>query len=234
MRKDPPFDIRYIYTTYLLEHAERAGVLVINKPQALRDANEKLFALSFPDCCPPSVVTSESKRLKAFWQEHREIVCKPLDSMGGRNIFRLQPGDHNANVIFDMLTQNETYPIIVQKFIPEIAKGDKRILFIHGEPFPHALVRIPEHGEWRGNLSQGARAVTQPLTDRDRWICDQVGPVLRERGLFFVGIDVIGEYLTEINVTSPTGICELDALCQTNISGILFDALSSLRGRAGI
>lgn len=225
MRKDPPFSEEYIYSTYILEHAERLGVLVVNRPQSLRDANEKLFAANFPECCPSTLVTQSSKRLHAFWQEHRDIVCKPLNSMGGTSVFRLKEGDVNAAVIFETLTENETTYIMAQKFIPDITKGDKRILLIDGEPIPHALVRVPQGNDWRGNLAAGAKGEVQPLTDRDKWICAQVGPELKKRGLYFVGIDVIGDFLTEINVTSPTGIRELDDALGINISGKLFDVI---------
>lgn len=225
MRKDPPFNEEYIYTTYLLEHAEREGVLCVNRPQSLRDSNEKLFAAHFPQCAPPTIVTQSKEKLFEFWREHQDIVCKPLNSMGGTSVFRLQPGDVNASVVFEMLTQSEVCYIMAQRFIPEIVKGDKRILMIDGEPVPHVLARVPQAGDWRGNLVVGAKGVVQPLSDRDRWICEQVGPTLRVRGLYFVGLDVIGDYLTEINVTSPTGIREIDAGAGVNVSGLLLDAL---------
>lgn len=227
MRKDPPFNEAYIYTTHLLEHAERLGVLVVNKPQALRDFNEKLFATYFPLCMPPSLVTSSHEKLHAFWQEHNDIVCKPLDSMGGTSVFRLRADDVNANVIFETLTQRESIYIMAQKFIPEIKQGDKRILLINGEAVPHALARVPQGNEWRGNLAVGAQAQIQPLSERDQWICQQVGPMLRERGLYFTGIDVIGDYLTEINITSPTGIREIDAGAKINVCNQLFDVISA-------
>jgi len=225
MRKDPPFDLDYIYTTYLLEQAERKGTLIINKPQSLRDANEKLFTAWFEACCPPTLVTQNKEIFKAFFQQHEDIVCKPLDSMGGRGVFRLQKGDMNASVVFEMLTQHGTHYMMAQKFIPEIKQGDKRILLINGEPVPFALARIPAEGELRGNLVAGATGVAQPLTTRDRWICQQVGPVLREKGLWFVGLDVIGDFLTEINVTSPTCIREIEAQCTINISALLLTTI---------
>lgn len=225
MRKDPPFDQEYIYTTYLLELAERAGVFVMNKPQALRDANEKLFTTWFSQCCVPSVVTRDMGVLRAFFAEHQDIVCKPLDVMGGSSVFHLRPQDPNAAVVFETLTQRETRFMMAQKFIPAIAAGDKRILMINGEPVSYALARIPAPGEWRGNLAAGARGVAQPLSDRDLWICQQVGPVLREKGLYFVGLDVIGDYLTEINVTSPTCIRELNEQCQLDIAAQLLDCV---------
>lgn len=232
MRKDPPFNEEYIYATYLLEHAERLGVLVVNRPQSLRDANEKLFATNFPQCTPSTLVTQSSEKLYAFWDEHKDIVCKPLNSMGGASVFRLREGDVNATVVFDTLTHNQTVFIMAQRFIPEIKNGDKRILMIDGEPVPHALARVPQGKDWRGNLAVGAKGVVQSLSERDRWICSQVGPVLRERGLYFVGLDIIGDYLTEINVTSPTGIREIEAVADLNISKILLDAV--LRRRAAV
>ncbi|HEX4046150.1 MAG TPA: glutathione synthase [Gammaproteobacteria bacterium] len=223
MRKDPPFNQAYIYTTYLLEYAERAGVLVVNRPQALRDCNEKLFINYFPECIPPTLVTSSAEALRNFWQEQQDIVCKPLDGMGGTSVFRLRKEDANANVVFDLLTQHGTMPTMAQRFISAIKQGDKRILLINGEPITHALARVPQGQEWRGNLAVGAKGKVQPLTERDRFICAQIGPVLRQRGLYFVGIDVIGDYLTEINVTSPTGIRELDLGLESNISALLLD-----------
>lgn len=223
MRKDPPFDETYIYATYILEHAERAGTIVVNRPQSLRDANEKLFTTNFKDCCPPSLVTQSKKQLRAFWQTHKDIVVKPLNTMGGLSIFRLSEKDVNANVVFETLTKNETTYIMAQKFIPEITKGDKRIILIGGDAFPHALVRVPQGADWRGNLAVGAKGEVQPLTERDKFICERLKPELTKRGLYFVGVDVIGDYLTEINVTSPTGIRELDAALNANISAILFD-----------
>ncbi len=229
MRKDPPFNEEYIYTTYLLEHAERQGVLVVNRPQALRDANEKLFTTYFPECTAPLVVTQSKKRLHEFLQAQQEIVCKPLNAMGGSSVFYLTVNDRNANVIFETLTQQETGYIVAQKYIPEIKYGDKRILLINGEPIPYALARIPNEHDWRGNLAAGAKGKVQPLTERDYFICREVGPVLRERGLYFVGIDVIGDYLTEINVTSPTCIQEIDRGANLNIAGVLFDCLGNVK-----
>ncbi len=223
MRKDPPFNEEYIYTTYILEQAERHGVLVVNRPQSLRDSNEKFFSTYFPQCSPPTLVTQSSARLREFWQEHHDIICKPLNTMGGKSVFRLKDQDDNAAVIFETLTQNETFYIMAQQFIPEIKDGDKRILLINGEPMPHVLARVPQGDDWRGNLAVGAKGFVQALSQRDKWICEQVGPVLRERGLYFVGLDVIGDFLTEINVTSPTGIREIDAGANTNISAILMD-----------
>lgn len=225
MRKDPPFNLEYIYTTYLLEHAEQKGVLVLNKPQSLRDANEKLFTSWFPECCPRTLVTRDMKMLKEFFHEEQDIVCKPLDAMGGSEIFRLRFPDENASVIFETLTHQGKRTAMAQRYIPEIKKGDKRILMIDGEPVPHALARIPADGELRGNLAAGGHGVAQPLTERDRWICQQVGPTLRAKGLIFVGIDVIGDYLTEINVTSPTCIREIDEQTGSTICVQLFDSI---------
>ena len=228
VRKDPPFNESYIYMTYLLEYAEKQGVLVVNRPQALRDSNEKMFATYFPQCCPPTLVTQSIEKLHSFFAEHHDIVCKPLNAMGGASVFRLQAHDVNANVIFSTLTQNESTYIMAQQFIPEIKKGDKRILLIDGEPVPHVLARVPQANDWRGNLAVGAVGVVQNLSEHDRWICAQVGPILHERGLYFVGLDIIGDYLTEINVTSPTGIRELDAASGINISAIFLDKLVSI------
>lgn len=227
MRKDPPFDEQYIYATYILEHAQDAGTLVVNHPQALRDANEKLFATWFPQCSPPAIVTKSQANLAAFWEEHHDIVCKPLNAMGGKSIFRLQNHDVNANVIFDTLTEGQSRYIMAQRFIPEIKAGDKRILMINGEPVPFVLARVPQGDDWRGNLAVGAKGVVQALSERERWICQQVGPELRKRGLYFVGLDVIGDYLTEINVTSPTCIREIDAGANINVAGILMDFVQS-------
>lgn len=223
MRKDPPFDQTYLYTTYLLDHAESVGVLVVNRPQALRDANEKLFTVNFPQCTPPTLVTKSIETLHAFWQEQGDVICKPLNTMGGTSVFRLQAKDLNARVVFETLTHDESTYIMAQRFIPEIKQGDKRILLINGEPVPHALARIPQGADWRGNLAVGAKGVVQALSPRDRFICLQVGEELRKRGLYFVGLDVIGDYLTEINVTSPTGIREIDTQAGINVSAYLLD-----------
>lgn len=225
MRKDPPFDEEYIYSTYILEHAEMLGTLVVNKPQALRDANEKLFATYFPKCCPPTLVSRSIQELQGFWRKYQDIVCKPLNSMGGDSVFRLQSGDVNGNVVFDTLTHKGTRVTMAQRYIPEVVEGDKRIILIDGEAVPHCLVRVPQGNDWRGNLAVGAKGMVQPLTKRDKEICAQIGPELARRGLVFVGIDVIGDYLTEINVTSPTCIREIDKDSATNISGLLFDAI---------
>ena len=223
MRKDPPFDMNYIYSTYVLEKAETKGTLVINKAQSLRDANEKLFTSYFPQCMPPTLVTSQASHIKAFYQEHQDIILKPLDGMGGASVFRIKQGDSNLSVIIETLTEHGNKLIMVQRFIPEITEGDKRILLVNGEVIPYALARIPAKGETRANLAVGGEGVGVELTDRDRWICEQVAPVLKEKGLIFVGIDVIGDYLTEINVTSPTCIRELDKQYNLNISALLMD-----------
>ncbi|MHB1512824.1 MAG: glutathione synthase [Acidiferrobacter sp.] len=225
MRKDPPFNMDYIYATYLLEHAQRAGVLVVNDPASIRDANEKLFATWFSDCMPPTLVTSRKGALRAFLEEHGDIIVKPLDGMGGSSVFRVAQGDPNMNVIFETMTDNEGRYTMAQRYLPAIAQGDKRILMIDGEPVPFALARVPAPGETRGNLAAGGTGVGQALSTSDRRICDRVGPVLQKLGLVFVGLDVIGESLTEINVTSPTGLRELDRIFHLNIAGDLFDAL---------
>jgi glutathione synthase len=232
MRKDPPFDMEYVYTTYLLERAEDAGALVVNKPRSLRDANEKLFTAWFPQCTPPTLVTRSAAHILGFLNEHGDIILKPLGGMGGESVFRLRRGDPNTNVVLETLTVDESRFAMAQRFIPEIAQGDKRILLVDGEPIPYALARIPAKGETRGNLAAGGTGVGVPLSERDRWICAQVGPVLREKGLLFVGLDVIGDYLTEINVTSPTCIRELDRLYGLHISAGLMDAIAArLSGR---
>lgn len=210
MRKDPPFDMDYIYATYLLELAERDGVLVSNRPASLRDCNEKLFAAQFPQCSPALTVSSHADVLRAFQRQHGDIVLKPLDGMGGRSVFCVKAGDPNLGVIIETLTDSGRHPIMAQRFLPAIAEGDKRILMLDGEPVSHCLARIPQSGEHRGNLAAGGHGEVRPLTDRDRWIAAQVGPELKRRGLHFVGLDVIGDYLTEINVTSPTCLREIE------------------------
>ncbi|MDI9819868.1 MULTISPECIES: glutathione synthase [unclassified Legionella] len=210
MRKDPPFDMEYIYATYALELAEKEGVLVANRPQSLRDANEKFFTLNFPQCCPPTLVSRDIGRLRAFWEHHQNVVFKPLEGMGGRAVFHVDEKASNLSVILEVLTQGGTVNIMAQHYIPEIkSTGDKRILLIDGEPVPYALARIPAKGELRGNLAAGARGEVVPITERDRWLCKQISPTLKARGLYFVGIDVIGDFLTEINVTSPTCLQEI-------------------------
>ncbi len=231
MRKDPPFDNEFLYSTYLLEQAEREGVMVVNRPQSLRDCNEKLFATQFPQCCPPVLVSRDNELLKAFHAEHQDVIYKPLDGMGGASIFRAKADDPNLSVILETLTEHGQQQIMAQRFIPEIADGDKRILLIDGEPVDYALARIPSQGETRGNLAAGGTGVGRPLTARDRWICEQVKPVIREKGLLFVGLDVIGDYLTEINVTSPTCIRELNDQFELDIAGQLMDAIATKLSR---
>lgn len=226
MRKDPPFDMEYIYTTYALDLAERDGVLVANRPQSLRDANEKFFTLNFPQCCPISLVSKDISRLKAFWQTHQNVIFKPLEGMGGSSVFHVDKNGRNLSVILEVLTKGATVNIMAQWYIPEIVNnGDKRIIVINGEPVPFALARIPAQGELRGNLAAGAQGKVVAISDRDRWICEQIAPTLKAKGLYFVGIDVIGEYLTEINVTSPT--CAREIMAETGID-ITGDFLRSL------
>ncbi|MFQ6006508.1 MAG: glutathione synthase [Woeseia sp.] len=225
MRKDPPFDIEYIYTTYILERAEQAGVLIVNRPQALRNMNEKAFTAWFADCAPQTIITRSIPEFKAFLSEHNRIVIKPLHGMGGRSVFVVDHSDNNANVVFETLTDYGSIFAMAQVFIPEISEGDKRILLVDGKPIPHALARIPPADDFRGNLVVGAVGEGRELSDRDLSICSRVGPVLAEHGVIFAGIDVIGDYLTEINVTSPTGIRELDRIFGLNIAGNLFDAI---------
>ena len=227
MRKDPPFNMEYIYATYILELAEQTGTLIVNHPRALRDANEKLFTFSFPDCIVPTLVSRNPEQFKTFLKQYQDIIVKPLGGMGGHSIFRLKEHDPNLNVILETVTQHASRYIMAQRFIPEISKGDKRILLIDGEPVDYALARIPEAGETRGNLAAGGSGVGIPLSERDRWLCSRVGPVLKDKGLLFVGMDVIGDYITEINVTSPTCIRELDALYQLNISAVLMDTIEA-------
>jgi glutathione synthase len=228
MRKDPPFDQEYIYATYLLECAENRGVYVVNKPRSLRDANEKLFTAWFPQCCAPTLVAREAGMLREFLREQGEIVLKPLDGMGGASIFRVAERDPNLSVILETMTRHNTRFVMAQRYLPEIVDGDKRILVVNGEVVPYALARIPAQGESRGNLAAGGRAEGRELTPRDRWIAEQVGPALRERGLVFVGLDVIGDFLTEVNVTSPTCVQELDRLFGLNISARLMDHIESV------
>ncbi len=228
MRKDPPFDQEYLYATFLLEQAEHDGAYVINKPQSLRDANEKLYTAWFPQCCTETLVTKNSSQIKAFLNELGDIILKPLDGMGGASIFRVREGDPNLNVIMETMTQHNTRTVMAQKYLPEIKDGDKRILMVNGEPVPYCLARIPAQGESRGNLAAGGSGEGRPLTDQDRWIASQVGPTLKEKGLVFVGLDVIGSSLTEINVTSPTCVQELDKQFGLNISGQLMGHIESM------
>lgn len=225
MRKDPPFDSEFVYATYILEAAERLGVLVVNRAQSLRDCNEKIFATQFPQCTPPLLVSRDPKRLRAFHDQHKDVIYKPLDGMGGTGIFRAREDDPNVSVIIETLTGHGSQTIMVQRYIPEIVQGDKRILMIDGDPVPWCLARVPAVGESRGNLAAGGKGVVQPLNDRDRWIADQVASSLREKGLLFVGLDVIGEFLTEINVTSPTCVREIDREKNTAIGTLLMTAI---------
>ncbi len=229
MRKDPPFNMEYVYTTYILDRAKLAGALIVNAPQALRDMNEKAYTAWFPDCTPLTLITRSMPQMKAFLAEHDRIVVKPLDGMGGRSIFVVKKGDNNANVIFETLTDYGKRFAMAQVYIPEITDGDKRILLINGEAVPYALARIPTGDDNRGNIVAGATTRAQELTDADRRICATVGPVLRDQGVVFAGIDVIGDYMTEVNVTSPTGIRELDRAFDLNIAGLMFDAIEQLR-----
>ena len=225
MRKDPPFDSEFIYSTYILEAAERLGTLIINRPQSLRDCNEKVFATHFPQCTPPLIVSRDQALLSAFLEDHEEVVYKPLDGMGGTSIFRVKRGDQNLNVILETLTADGKNTIMAQKYLPEITSGDKRILVVDGVVIPYCLARIPPKGEFRGNLAVGGTGLVKPLSERDLWIAEQVSPVLKEKGLIFVGLDVIGDYLTEINVTSPTCVREIDKLHNTAIGETLMEAI---------
>jgi glutathione synthase len=224
MRKDPPFDMNYVAATYILQRAEDSGALVVNRPAALRDANEKAFISWFPQCTPPTLISNSIRELRAFHAEQRDIVVKPLDGMGGMSIFRVGHQDPNASVIYETLTFGGRY-CMAQRYLPEIARGDKRILVIDGEPVPHCLARIPQEGELRGNLAAGGHGETRPLTERDRWIAAEVGPKLREMGLLFVGLDVIGDYLTEINVTSPTCAREISRDAGLDVAGLAIEAI---------
>jgi len=226
MRKDPPFDMEYIATTYLLDDAERRGTLVVNRPASLRENNEKVAATRFPDCCPPTMISRSHEKLLGFLDAHRDVVVKPLDSMGGQSVFRIRPQDSNTNVILETLTRNEQRFIMAQRFIPQIAQGDKRILMVDGRAVPYALARIPKPGELRGNLAAGGTAAGLPLSEGDLKIATEVGPYLQAQGILFAGLDVIGDYLTEINVTSPTCIRELDAAFGLDIAGDLMEAIA--------
>ncbi len=225
MRKDPPFDSAFLYATHILQRAANAGSLVVNNPQSLRDCNEKLFATEFPDCCPPLVVSNNATILREFYMTHKDVIFKPLDGMGGTGIFRCKPNDGNVSSIIEMLTSYGQNYIMVQKFIPAITAGDKRILMVNGQPVEYALARIPAEGEVRGNLAAGGTGVAQPLSPRDKEIAERIGPSLKEKGILFAGLDVIGDYLTEINVTSPTCIREIDAAYNTQIGSRLISAI---------
>lgn len=228
MRKDPPFDMEYVFATYMLERAQDRGVVVVNSPQGLRDANEKAFVAWFPDCVPPTLISRSLDEMRAFMSEHRRVVVKPLDLMGGRSVFVTDADDGNHNVILETVSKFGSRYTMLQKYLPEITTaGDKRILLIGGRPVPQGLVRIPCDGDHRGNMDVGAVTQVQPLTDRDLWICEQVGPVLKEKGLLFTGIDVIGDYMTELNVTSPTGIRELEKSGDLQITRQMFDAVEA-------
>lgn len=233
MRKDPPFDNEYIYSTYILEAAEKCGTLVVNRPQSLRDCNEKVFATQFPQCCPPVLVSRMIHQLRKFHQQHEDVIFKPLDGMGGSSIFRCRTDDPNIGVILETLTNHGQRLIMAQKFIPEILQGDKRILVVDGEPVPYCLARVPAKGETRGNLAAGGTGIAQSLNERDYWIVSQIAPVLKEKGLLFVGLDVIGDYLTEINVTSPTCAREIDKAFDTAIGFRLMDAIERRLVAAG-
>ena len=227
MRKDPPFDMDYIYATYLLEQLESDGVLVVNKPSSLRDANEKLFALNFPECIPKTLVSSNIEKLNTFINEIKTVVVKPLDGMGGTDIYKLSNRDRNIEEVLQKITNNQSRYIMAQEFLPEIKEGDKRILLINGKPVDYALARLPAEGSFKGNLAAGAKGVGQPLSERDRYLCSQIAPILIKKELMFVGLDVIGDYITEINVTSPTCIRELDKQFGLNISATLLDEVEN-------
>jgi glutathione synthase len=228
MRQDPPFDSDYIYNTYVLEAAEKLGVRVVNKPRSLRDCNEKVFATEFPQCCTPFLVASHKDLLRDFIKLNKDTVIKPLDGMGGTSIFRLKEGDPNIAVVLETITNFYKSKVMIQRYIPEITEGDKRILLINGEPMGAAVARVPAKGELRGNLAAGATAIAKSLSEKDLWICSQVGPKLKELGLVLVGIDVIGDYLTEINVTSPTCFQEYRNLCDMEVSKKLLDCIENL------
>jgi len=228
MRKDPPFDMEYVYSTYMLQLAEQRGLLVVNSPSALREINEKVYTAWFPQCTPPSLISRSKAELRAFIDEHGKAVLKPLDGMGGRSVFVVAAGDLNTNVVIETLTDNGQKFALCQRYVPEIVDGgDKRIILIDGKPIDYALARIPAPGEHRGNLVMGAAGVGRELTERDRWIANEVGPKLVARGVIFAGLDVIGDYLTEINVTSPTGIRELDKQFGIDIAADLIQAIEA-------
>jgi glutathione synthase len=230
MRKDPPFDTEYVYATYILERAEAAGALVVNRPQGLRDMNEKVYTAWFPECCAPTLITRDMSDMHAFLREHGRAVCKPLHGMGGRSIFVLEAGDKNASVVFETLTDYGTRYAIVQRYIPDIVTtGDARVILVDGEPVPYALARIPAATDNRGNLAAGAEGVGRPLDERDRWLAARIGPALRERGMLFVGLDVIGGFVTEINVTSPTGAREIARRFGVDATELLMDAIARRR-----
>ncbi len=229
MRLDPPFDMEYIYTTYMLETIEQQGCLVVNKPASLRDANEKLFATHFPQCCTDVLVSRQPQKLRQFIEQFQDVILKPLDGMGGQSIFRVSPTDANLSVILETMVNDGQHTIMAQKFIPEITEGDKRILMINGEAIPYTLARIPAKGETRGNLAAGGTGKAMPITRREQWIADQVGPTLKKMGILFAGLDVIGDYLTEINITSPTCIREIDKQFNLDIAGQLMDCIENIK-----
>jgi glutathione synthase len=226
MRKDPPFDLEYVTSTYILERAEQQGALVVNRPASLRDCNEKAFTAWFPQCTPPTLFSRDAATLRGFHAEHKDVIYKPLDGMGGSGIFRVAADGLNLGAVIEQLSDNGRRTIVAQRYLPQIKDGDKRILMIEGEPVLYALARIPQPGETRGNLAAGGRGEARPLSARDLWIAGEVGPELRRRGLLFVGLDVIGDYLTEINVTSPTCAREIDAACGTDIGGQVMEAIA--------
>ena len=230
VRKDPPFDLQYVYATYALELAEREGVLVVNKPQSLREANEKMATLWFPQCCPSTLVSQDPDVLRQFWEQHRHVIFKPLDGMGGTSVFEVAEDGRNLAVILESMTRQGQASIMAQRYLPEIiTKGDKRILVINGEPVPFGLARMPAPGDFRGNLAAGAKGVVQPITERDRWLVSQLAPSLRAKGLYLVGLDVIGDYITEINVTSPTCLRQIAAATGLDIAGDCLRALQAIR-----
>ena len=234
MRKDPPFDTEYIYATYILERGELAGALVVNRPGALRDMNEKVYTAWFPQCCAPTLVTRDMEEMAAFAATYGTVVCKPLHGMGGRSIFVLAPGDKNQRVVFETLTDYGQRFAITQKYLPEITvSGDARVLLVDGEPLPYALARIPAADDNRGNLAAGAKGVARPLAERDRWLAAQIGPAMREAGMLFVGLDVIGGYVTEINVTSPTGVRELQQQAGVDAAQLLMQAIARRLAKRG-
>ncbi|MXP56688.1 glutathione synthase [Pantoea sp. Mhis] len=228
IRKDPPFNTKFLYITYLLEYAEQKGTLIINKPQSLRDCNEKIFTTWFPELIPDMLVTCNQREIHAFWQKYGDIIVKPLDGMGGKSIFRIKEDDQNFGVITETLTNYGQSFCIVQNYLPAIKEGDKRILIIDGKPVPYCLVRIPQEGETRANLAVGGYGEARALSDKDWEIALRVAPILKSKGLIFVGLDIIGDKLTEINITSPTCICEIEATFPISISGILIDAIKNL------
>ncbi len=229
MRIDPPFDMEYIYTTYLLEMAEKQGCLIVNKPASLRDANEKLFATHFPQCCTDVLVSRNPDKLRSFVDKFQDVILKPLDGMGGQSIFRVNPNDANLSVILETMVNFGQHTVMAQKFIPEITQGDKRILMVNGEAIPYTLARIPAKDETRGNIAAGGTGKAMAITKREQWIANQVGPTLKKMGILFAGLDVIGDYLTEINVTSPTCIREIDAQFNLDIAAQLMDCIEKIK-----